>query len=155
MFYTNTCRTSREGRACNSIGLTNKKRQERMKIRLHHVSMPMPPGNATVARAFYGNTLGLEEVAPPPNVADLEEIWYQLAGDTELHLFTEPPMGQDHSARHFCLAVEDVEALRAQLEAAGIAVVGGPSIPNRPRYFCRDPFGNLLEITTIQSQDRK
>ena len=102
------------------------------------------------ARRFYGEILGLAEVAPPATLADLQEIWFQLTGDTELHLFTEPPMGQDHSARHFCLALGDVEALRAQLEAAGVTVVGGPPIPGRPRYFCRDPFGNLVEITTIQ-----
>jgi catechol 2,3-dioxygenase-like lactoylglutathione lyase family enzyme len=118
--------------------------------RLQHVTIAMPPGNEAAARAFYGDVLGLEEITPPASVADLQEIWYRLGGDTELHLFIEPPMGQDHSARHFCLAVDDVEALRERLEAIGVTVVGGPPIPSRPRYFCRDPFGNLFEITTIQ-----
>lgn len=123
-----------------------------MTARLHHVSLPMSPGNEVAARAFYGATLGLVEIASPPSLDDLQEIWFRLDGDTELHLFTEPPMGQDHSARHFCLAVADVEALRVQLETAGVTVVGGPPLPSRPRYFCRDPFGNLLEITTIQGR---
>lgn len=110
----------------------------------------MTPGKEAAARRFYGEIVGLAEVAPPATLADLQEVWFQLAGDTELHLFTEPPMGQDHSARHFCLALDDVETLRTRLEEAGVTVVGGPPIPGRPRYFCRDPFGNLVEITTIQ-----
>ncbi|MCB0049140.1 MAG: VOC family protein, partial [Caldilinea sp.] len=60
-------------------------------------------------------------------------------------------MGQDHSGRHFCLAVEDVEELRDRLEAAGVTVVGDVPIPDRPRYFIRDPFGNLIELTTIDT----
>lgn len=121
-----------------------------MNIRLQHISVPRPPGSDEPARHFYGTLLGLEEITPPAALADLNVIWYRLGGDTELHLLTEEPMGQDHSGRHFCLAVDDVEQLRGQLEAGGVTVVGDTPIPGRPRYFCRDPFGNLLEITTIQ-----
>lgn len=110
----------------------------------------MAPGQDATAQQFYGTVLGLTQVTPPASLDGLQEIWFQLAGETEVHLFAEAPSGQDHSARHFCLAVDDVEALRLRLEAAGITVVGGPPIPGRPRYFCRDPFGNLIEITTIQ-----
>ncbi len=71
-----------------------------------------------------------------------------------MHLFAEGPTGQDHSGRHVCLAVDDVEALRERMEAAGLSVVGTIPIPGRPRYFVRDPFGNLLEITTIEADFR-
>ncbi|MEZ4868820.1 MAG: VOC family protein [Caldilineaceae bacterium] len=118
--------------------------------RLQHVSVPRPPGSDDVARAFYGAVLGLAEMPPPQALHHLNVIWYRLGGGTELHLLTEEPGGQDHSGRHFCLAVDDVEALRLRLEAAGVTVVGDIPIPGRPRYFCRDPFGNLIEITTIQ-----
>lgn len=114
----------------------------------------MAPGGEATARKFYGDLFGLTELMPPSSLDELQEIWFRLAGETELHLFVEAPMGQGHSARHFCLAVADVETLRSHLEAAGVTVVGGPSIPGRPRYFCRDPFGNLLEITTIQGNEK-
>lgn len=127
-----------------------KRPDDQTTIRLHHISLPMPPAHETVARVFYGDLLGLTEIAPPASIADLQEIWYRLSDNTELHLFTEAPMGQDHSARHCGLAVADVETLRARLETVGVTVVGAPPILGRPRYFCRDPFGNLLEITTIQ-----
>ena len=125
-----------------------------MTIRLQHVSIPRPPGSDVTARAFYGDLLGLEEIPPPRSLAGLDLIWYRL-GDGELHLFAEEPMGQDHSGRHLCLAVDDVETLRERLETAGRSVVGTIPIPGRPRYFTRDPFGNLLEITTIEGDYRE
>lgn len=121
-----------------------------MNFRIQHVSVPRPPGSDDAARRFYGEILGLEEITPPASLRDLNVIWFRL-GNTELHILTEEPQGQDHSGRHFCVAVDDVEALRERLEAAGIAVVGTTPIPGRPRYFIRDPFGNLIEITTIES----
>lgn len=120
-----------------------------MKPRIQHVSIPRPPGSDEAARHFYGALLELEEIAPPRSLVALDLIWYKL-GDTELHLFAETPAGQDHSGRHFCLAVEDVEALRERLEADGVSVVGTIPIPGRPRYFVRDPFGNLVEICTLE-----
>lgn len=125
-----------------------------MNIRLQHISVPRPPGSDVAARHFYGDVLGLTELTPPKALADLQVIWYGLGGDTELHLLTEEPRGQDPSGRHFCLAVDNVEALRERLEAAGVAVVGTTRIPGRPRYFCRDPFGNMVEITTVEGDYR-
>ena len=121
--------------------------------RIQHVSVPRPPGSDAVARAFYGALLGLDEIAPPKSLVALDLIWYKI-GDAELHLYAEESMGQDHSGRHFCLAVDDVEALRERLEEAGVAVVGTTPIPGRPRYFVRDPFGNLVELTTIEGDYR-
>ena len=124
-----------------------------MNARIQHVSPPRPPGTEVETRAFYGELLGLEEMNPPHSLHALDLIWFKL-GETELHLFAEGPTGQDHSGRHVCLAVDDVEALRERMEAAGLSVVGTIPIPGRPRYFVRDPFGNLLEITTIEADFR-
>jgi hypothetical protein len=41
------------------------------------------------------------------------------------------------------------------LDAAGITAVGDIPIPGRPRYFVRDPFGNLIEITSIEDDYRR
>jgi hypothetical protein len=45
--------------------------------------------------------------------------------------------------------VEDVEAMRGRLVEAGFKPWGPEPIPGRPRFFCRDPFGNIIEFTTI------
>ncbi|MFN8466800.1 MAG: VOC family protein [Caldilineaceae bacterium] len=126
-----------------------------MNLRLQHVTISRPPGGDAAARTFYGGVLGLTEVAPPRSLASLDLIWYRLAGETELHILVEEPMGQDHTGRHFCLAVDDVVDLRARLDAAGITTVGDTPIPGRPRFFVRDPFGNLIEITSIEDDYRR
>lgn len=120
-----------------------------MAVRLQHIAIPRPPDTDAAARAFYGDLLGLQEIAAPTILQSLGVIWYRLGAECELHLFVEEPMGQDHSGRHFCLAVDDVEALRLHLIEAGVTVASDVPIPDRPRYFVRDPFGNLIELTTI------
>lgn len=118
--------------------------------RLHHVSTPYPRGRQDDVRAFYGSVLGLVEKPVPASLADQELIWFE-AGPLELELhFLPDPVPTDRAAeRHFCLEVDDLEGWRRRLEEAGIETTDQTPIPNRPRFFCRDPFGNLIELTTI------
>jgi catechol 2,3-dioxygenase-like lactoylglutathione lyase family enzyme len=121
-----------------------------MEARLQHITIGRPPGADDAARAFYGGVLGLHEIPPPDALATLQLIWFRLGNETELHITIDEPSGQDHSGRHFCLAVDDLFAVRDRLEEAGVAVVGDTPIPGRPRFFVRDPFGNLIEVTSIE-----
>jgi catechol 2,3-dioxygenase-like lactoylglutathione lyase family enzyme len=116
--------------------------------RIQHVSIPRPPGSGDAARAFYGELLGLEEKTVPETIAHLDLVWYNIGDDMELHLFAEQPL-DDRSGRHFCVEVDDLEALRARLAAAGYQPWDAEPIRNRPRFFCKDPFGNSIEFTTI------
>ena len=90
-----------------------------MRLELQHVSIAIPPGRRTEARAFYGELLGLAERAVPPKLNPDELIWFRVGGDLELHLFdsNEPaPLSQ-----HFCLRIDSgLEELRGRLEDAGI-----------------------------------
>jgi len=115
--------------------------------RVQHVSLPRPPRSDEATRAFYGTLLGLEEIPAPSSLADLDVIWYRL-GDAELHLFAEEPY-PDRSRRHVCIEVDDLDEVRARLVAAGYTPEDTIAIPGRPRFFCRDPFGNRIEFTTI------
>lgn len=117
--------------------------------RLQHVSVPRPPGaeSADVARRFYGDLLGLDEAPVPETIRHLDLVWFRL-GDNELHVFSEEPR-DDSSGRHFCIEFDDVEAVRRRLEGAGFEPWDPEPIRNRPRFFCRDPFGNTVEFTTI------
>lgn len=57
--------------------------------------------------------------------------------------------------RHLALDVTDgLDELRAHLQAAGYEPIDDTPIPNRPRFFCRDPFDNLVEFTSIQGDHR-
>jgi catechol 2,3-dioxygenase-like lactoylglutathione lyase family enzyme len=122
-------------------------------MRLHHVSIPAPPEEIEDGRKFYGEILGLTEIPQPGTLDAGAVIWFE-AGDGELHLFKEEIPNSQPSGRHFCFAVDDIEAVRTRLEQAGITTEETTPIPNRPRFFCQDPFGNRLEITTIQGSYR-
>lgn len=117
---------------------------------IQHVSIPRPPGpeSREQARAFFGELLGMSEIPVPESVEHLDLIWFQV-GDLELHCFAEEP-ADDPGGRHFCLVVDDVSAMWQQLQSAGYEPWRPESIPGRPRFFCRDPFGNIIEFTTIE-----
>lgn len=120
-----------------------------MKIeRIQHVSLTRPFGSDEQVRAYYGDTLGLEEIKRPGSLSSMDLIWFRL-GDQELHLVAEDAPYNTGSGRHLCLVVDDVPALRQKLEDRGHAIEDAVAIPNRPRFFSRDPFGNNIEFTTI------
>jgi catechol 2,3-dioxygenase-like lactoylglutathione lyase family enzyme len=99
-------------------------------------------------RAFYGALLGLKEIPVPHTLKDLGLVWFAAGADAlELHFFPGIPAPDD--PRHLCLEVEDLETTRRQLQTAGYAPYDDIPIPLRPRFFCRDPFGNLIEFTTL------
>ena len=120
-----------------------------MKLRgLQHVSSPIPEGRQAEVRRFYGELLGLEEVPVPRTLNGDELVWYAAGDGLELHFF--PGSQASGSGRHFCLDVEDLEEARHLLTEAGHEPYDDTPIPNRPRFFCRDPFDNLIEFTSIQ-----
>jgi catechol 2,3-dioxygenase-like lactoylglutathione lyase family enzyme len=120
-----------------------------MRVRgLQHVSSPFAGGGQAALRAFYGGVLGLVEKPTPAALSHLELVWFAAGEGLELHFFrgeTDPI-----AARHFCLEVEDVNEMRRRLQEAGHEPYDDTPIPNRPRFFCRDPAGNLVEFTRIE-----
>lgn len=116
-------------------------------MRLQHVTIPIPRGGVDRARAFYAGVLGLEERAVLPDLDPASFVWFRLEGDQELHLMLthEPPPER----QHFCLELQELEALRARLESAGVATYDGTQLRGRTRFTCRDPFGNLIELARL------
>ncbi len=119
---------------------------------LHHVSVPRPYGSdsAKKARAFYTTLLGLPELPIPSTLTEADLVWFAI-GDSELHLFAEEPRA-DSSGRHFCLRVANQAVIRSALHDAGFPTEDTTPIPGRPRFFTRDPFGNSIEITSLDPQ---
>ena len=56
-------------------------------MRLQHISIPRTPEREDETRAFYGDLLGMKELPVPTTIAHLNLIWFQISGDTELHVF--------------------------------------------------------------------
>jgi catechol 2,3-dioxygenase-like lactoylglutathione lyase family enzyme len=95
------------------------------------------------ARHFYGDTLGLTEIAPPAEF-DFVAVWYDLGG-TYLHLLLKD-RPDAISPRHFCLHVTSAAAARSRLTEKGVAIEETVKIAAAERFFVRDPDGNRIEI---------
>jgi catechol 2,3-dioxygenase-like lactoylglutathione lyase family enzyme len=116
--------------------------------RLQHVSSPFADGGQDALRAFYGDLLGLREIPTPSTLGHLELVWFSAGEGAELHFFKGSP--DPAAARHFCLDIDGLEETRNRLREAGHEPYDDTPIPNRPRFFCRDPAGNLVEFTSVE-----
>jgi catechol 2,3-dioxygenase-like lactoylglutathione lyase family enzyme len=111
---------------------------------IDHVQIAAPPGCETVARAFYGELLGLEEIAKPAALAARGGCWFR-AGAQELHIGVEEPFAPARKA-HPGLVADDLDTLAERLRDAGHDVAFDEAIPGTRRFHVADPFGNRLEI---------
>ena len=111
---------------------------------LDHVQIAMPPGREAAARAFYGTALGLREIPKPAPLAARGGVWYAV-GDQELHLGVAEDFLPAKKA-HPAFRVPDAAAVAERLREAGFAARWDTSLPDRPRFFTDDPFGNRVEI---------
>ncbi len=123
-----------------------------MKVtRILHASVNVA-GSLDRADRFYAEVLGLDR-SPRPDIPGVGGRWL-AAGDGQVHLVDAPMAGQgiDPTGPHFCLAVEDVEAAVAELEARGIPYLRAaqPAPPGRTgevvQVWFTDPAGNTIEI---------
>ncbi|MCO5220935.1 MAG: VOC family protein [Thermomicrobiales bacterium] len=116
--------------------------------RLQHTSVPMPADGAERARDFYGGALAMTEKTPPSSLSNI--VWFEAGpnGD-EVHCFVDFEFEAIGNQQHLCLQVNDLEALRAQLTERGVPIEETIPITNRPRFFVRDPFENLIELVQI------
>ncbi len=119
-------------------------------MRLHHVSIPIPDGSQDEVRRFYGSVVGLREIPIPDSLRPLKVVWFAVGdGETELH-FLPDILPDPQAQRHFGLIVDDLAKCRNRLIEGGYEPYETVSIPNRPRFYCRDGFQNLIEFMTIE-----
>jgi len=98
-------------------------------------------GNLARSREFYEGILGLTPT-PRPDLG-FPGMWYGL-GEGQLHLIQHDGKfgGIDPTAPHFAIQVDDLDAMRRHLTAAGIEMVdfGGAQL------WVLDPDGNTVEL---------
>lgn len=107
-------------------------------VGFNHIAIEV--GDISQALEFYGRLFDFELRSRGPGMAFID------LGDQFLAL-QETPSPSPTGGRHFGLVVEDKEAARRTILAAGIAIEPGPFLD------FRDPWGNLVEIvgyTNIQ-----
>jgi catechol 2,3-dioxygenase-like lactoylglutathione lyase family enzyme len=118
-----------------------------MKVtRFHHVSVNSNDTPLDAMVDFYRDVLGLGD-EPRPEIAGIPGHWH-LVGDQQLHLVGAPPSGNaiDTTGHHYCVAVEDLSAAIAELEARGIEYVRAVQGENTIQIWIADPAGNTIEL---------
>src|SRR5262245_14677679 len=110
-----------------------------MAKRLDHASVRIR--NLEQSRKFYEGVLGLAPL-PRPDFG-FPGMWYDL-GPGQLHLIENQSTAAaiDPTNPHFAIQVDDLDALRRQVKAAGIEMVefGGD------QFWILDPDGNTVEL---------
>jgi catechol 2,3-dioxygenase-like lactoylglutathione lyase family enzyme len=98
---------------------------------INHVALEV--GDLEAALEFYGSVFEFELRGRVPGMAFLD------IGDQFIALSEGRSQAAD-GARHFGLVVDDKEAARAALEAAGAEILGGRGLD------FRDPWGNHVQV---------
>ena len=111
---------------------------------IHHVALVVR--DLEKCKHFYGGVLGLKTLERP--AFNFPGHWYLVGSTRQLHLmvFDEKiPV----TMRHFAIEVADFEQTMKELKSKGIEIVDGPGkrVDSSDYLFCKDPDGNLIEIT--------
>jgi catechol 2,3-dioxygenase-like lactoylglutathione lyase family enzyme len=118
---------------------------------LDHVQLAAPPGCEAEARRFFGDLLGLEELEKPEPLRSRGGAWFALGGGGQLHVGVEEPFAPARKAHPaFRVAPEKLVELAARLESAGERVESDDSLPGARRFYTADPWGNRLELLSIE-----
>lgn len=118
-----------------------------MKVtRFHHVSVNTNSTPLDAMIAFYRDVLGLADVTRP-EIPGIPGHWHAV-GDQQLHLVGTPPRGTpiDSTGHHYCVAVADLDAAIAELDARGIELQRGVQGEGTVQIWIVDPAGNTIEL---------
>ena len=114
--------------------------------RLHHVQICIPIGEEDLARDFYSNLLGLQEIEKPDALKPNGGLWYELAG-IQLHIGTEP--FTHPGKRHPAFEVNHLEQVKQYLISKQVEIKEEIQIPGVNRFSFFDPFQNRIEFLEL------
>jgi catechol 2,3-dioxygenase-like lactoylglutathione lyase family enzyme len=95
---------------------------------------------------FYVDVLGFKMLERPD--FGFPGFWFQVGPSTQLHLQVFDELIPD-TMRHLAFETEDFDETIRSLESENIEIVDGPGKreDGSDFLFCKDPDGNLIEIT--------
>jgi catechol 2,3-dioxygenase-like lactoylglutathione lyase family enzyme len=116
-------------------------------IGIDHVQLAAPYACEEQARRFFGEVLGMSEIAKPPELATHGGCWFEC-GDRQLHVGVERDFAPAREA-HPAFRVHDLSALKVVLRSKTVDYMDDTSNPEVHRIFVRDPWGNRLEFVEV------
>jgi len=107
---------------------------------------------------FYVNKLGFKEMFRLDRDNRLWIVYLRITDDQYLELFPEghgdrSPAAEAVGFNHMCLAVDDIDAVIAQLEVAGVPLTRPKkvAVDRNAQAWIEDPDGNRLELMQLAS----
>ncbi|QFT87568.1 Glyoxalase-like domain protein [Bacillus sp. THAF10] len=117
--------------------------------KIDHVQLAMPRGEEEIARKFYEQILGFQEVEKPELLKKRGGVWFAL-GTVKLHLGVEEPFTPAQKA-HPAFTVENIESMKQHLNNQGVEYLTDDNLPGANRIHVHDVFGNRLEFLEWES----
>lgn len=111
---------------------------------IDHIQLAAPKGSEEIARKFFVDILGFDEVEKPVQLKKRGGVWFAF-GHYQIHIGIEEPFHPAKKA-HPGFEVENIEALAEHLTKNGINILRDDNLPGAKRFYVSDPFGNRLEI---------
>ena len=111
-------------------------------VAIDHVQIAIPAGGEPEGRRYFTDLLGLIEIPKPAVLAVRGGCWFAI-GNQQIHLGVNPDFSCAKKA-HIALNVDNLDAMRQRLEAAGFVVQYDAA--QKSIFFSEDPFGNRMEF---------
>ena len=111
--------------------------------RVGHVVVPVK--SLEVSMPFYGNLLGLKQLAVPGNLA-ASQAWFEIGGGQQIRLIEGRPDAVRPPGTYLALVVGSLKQAERQLRQRGVSVSKQPTAPGRTGLLVADPDGYILEF---------
>ena len=118
-------------------------------LSIDHVQLAIPKGREDLARSFYRDVLGMQEVPKPEELAKRGGCWF-ASGEAQVHLGVEEDFRPAKKA-HPALVVKGLGDILTKCEKAGLPSKPDAKTDGRRRVHVFDPFGNRLELIEAKS----
>ena len=117
-----------------------------MLTKIHHIQITIPSGTMDLAREFYIDKLGLDEINKPAKLQNRESFWVTL-GEVDIHISVEDGEHREATKAHIAYEVDNLDYLIKRLEHLGLEIEEDIiQLPGYKRIHFRDPFGNKVEF---------
>jgi catechol 2,3-dioxygenase-like lactoylglutathione lyase family enzyme len=115
-------------------------------VKIDHVNVIVPKTLEDAAKHFYGSVLGLKQIPKPLELQARGGAWYEL-GSVQLHLSAKAEAASGQAKGHVCFTVADVARATDRLREESVEIIPDDQpVAGKPRFYVRDPGGNLIEI---------
>lgn len=111
---------------------------------IDHIQLAAPQGSEDIARDFFKEVLGFDEIEKPDILKKNGGVWF-TSGNCQLHIGIEEPFVPAQKA-HPAFEVTNIEALKKHLLENDFMVTEDDKLPGASRCYISDPFGNRIEL---------